>query len=433
MTTIGGDDRDDTLTGTIDADELSGGGGNDTLAGGDGDDSVVGGQGNDWLFGGDDDDDLGGDPGLDSLFAGFGSDVLRGGDGDDRMGGGNDADTLYGGNDNDLLSGGPGDDTLYGGWQNDTLWGGADNDVLRGGEGMDTLSGWFGDDTIVGDEGSDRLMGNLGNDTIYAAEGSDRVFGGADTGVLIVSQGGEFTVNGQFPEWAPLGLTAAGFAPFEVALGDIDAAGESVSSTWDGGGLPPIFSAVGRLENGDLIIKALIDSEAPMATLQIGNPDSSDPPIEIQVADSSVVVINVGQVESASAMALTLVQETPSSLLVGSLEFLFPSTIDEQIAVTPDLAVDSFAAGDLIHTGAGADRIAFTAGSGVDVVMDFDVADDVVRLYGDLAGAPVTKLGFSDGTSSGTLVLFGDGEGGWLQDTGLFLVGVDPSSDIAFA
>ncbi|MBC6476661.1 MAG: S8 family serine peptidase [Hormoscilla sp. GM7CHS1pb] len=89
------------------------------------------------------DDTLVGGPGSDRLHGGHGNDSLVGGEGNDRLIGGisDGKDTLIGGNGNDRLNGGDGNDTLDGGKGNDDLRGGkgADTFILRPGDGKDTI------------------------------------------------------------------------------------------------------------------------------------------------------------------------------------------------------------------------------------------------------------------------------------------------------
>jgi Ca2+-binding RTX toxin-like protein len=96
-----GNDKDNTLSGTGDADEILGRGGDDTLKG----------KG--------------------------GNDLIEGGSGNDKAWGGNGADEILGGGGNDRLWGDAGNDELYGGGGNDKLWGGTGNDVMAGGKGND--------------------------------------------------------------------------------------------------------------------------------------------------------------------------------------------------------------------------------------------------------------------------------------------------------
>ena len=93
--------------------------GNDTFSGGVGDDEITGEDG---------DDNLSGGAGDDNLFGDDGSDTLSGGEGDDYMDGG------YGDDATDVISGGAGDD-IY-------VW-------SPSGDGSDTFDGGQGDDMLL--------------------------------------------------------------------------------------------------------------------------------------------------------------------------------------------------------------------------------------------------------------------------------------------
>jgi Ca2+-binding RTX toxin-like protein len=126
---IEGDDQNNHLKGTTNAEIIFGYGGNDTLEADDGDDYLYGGEGNDILRGG---------RGDDSLTDETGDNLLEGNDGDDLLVSGSGNDTLTGGNGNDILQGGDGINQLFGDAGDDTLWAiGSDN--LTGGDGIDTF------------------------------------------------------------------------------------------------------------------------------------------------------------------------------------------------------------------------------------------------------------------------------------------------------
>ena len=194
---LDGEDGDDTILGSLFAEDIKGGSGNDYLAGNNGDDSLEGGTGDDNLDGGDGsdtyvfDDNAGADDlGTDTLtesatnnghdvldFSGFGSgtlidlgstaqqDVDAGGSNLDitlsdptafeGVVGSGQGDTIYGNDADNYLQGGGGDDYISGELGNDSLHGGAGADILLGGDGNDTLEGFTGNDTTQGGDGDD--------------------------------------------------------------------------------------------------------------------------------------------------------------------------------------------------------------------------------------------------------------------------------------
>lgn len=80
-----GNEEDDFITGSVNADQISGAGGDDFFLGGFGADQLNGGDGNDTLSGGE---------GADELQGGSGNDILRGENGDDRIDGGDGIDEV---------------------------------------------------------------------------------------------------------------------------------------------------------------------------------------------------------------------------------------------------------------------------------------------------------------------------------------------------
>jgi Ca2+-binding RTX toxin-like protein len=159
------------ITGTPEADDLTGGLGPDTITGLAGDDTIDGGGGDDSLTGGD------------------GADSIDGGDGNDSIAG--DAAGVGGMPDADLplipaaldQDPNPDDnkDTINGGDGNDTIDGGDDADVIDGGIGNDVIEGGVDDDTITGGEGDDTITDTQGADSIFGNGGNDSIIAGVDT------------------------------------------------------------------------------------------------------------------------------------------------------------------------------------------------------------------------------------------------------------
>ena len=210
-----GNDGDDQITGSADANEISGGAGNDHIDGGDGDDLLRGdiqggganpGDGDDTIKGGAGDDLIGGQGGNDDIDGGTGNDRLFGSKGDDTVKGGDGDDEVNGNQGNDVVSGGNGNDTLDGGAGNDTLDGGAGNDTAHGGEGDDTVLGGDGDDLLRGDlegggahhgDGDDIIKGGAGNDIIGGQGGNDDIDGGTGDDRLFGSDGNDTLIGGE--------------------------------------------------------------------------------------------------------------------------------------------------------------------------------------------------------------------------------------------
>jgi Ca2+-binding RTX toxin-like protein len=102
-------------------------------------------------------------------------------------------DTLEGGTQADRIHGYDGDDVIFGGGGSDRLLGGAGNDTLyaagRTGEGFGQLS-------AQGEAGDDTLAGGLGPDTLNGGDGLDRLMGEGGNDVLDGGGGRDFMRGG---------------------------------------------------------------------------------------------------------------------------------------------------------------------------------------------------------------------------------------------
>jgi serralysin len=174
----------ENVTGSANNDALIGDAGSNTLSGGDGNDNLTGGAGADNLIGGEGHDTAryeASSAGVTvDLFSGNGSggdatgDTL---DGMDNVIGSDHDDQLLGNDVTNLLNGRAGNDVLKGGGGSDTLFGGLGDDLLKGGGGSDLLFGDDNNDVLVGEDGFDRLDGGAGADTMS---------GGADDDTYVV-------------------------------------------------------------------------------------------------------------------------------------------------------------------------------------------------------------------------------------------------------
>ena len=101
-----------TITGTKNADDISGSYGADTISAGNGANTLQGLTGNDSLTSGSGADDISGDAGNDTISAGGGVDTILGDAGNDDITGGDGADIITGGTGQDDITGGAGNDTI---------------------------------------------------------------------------------------------------------------------------------------------------------------------------------------------------------------------------------------------------------------------------------------------------------------------------------
>jgi Ca2+-binding RTX toxin-like protein len=201
----------ENLSGSFQADTLTGDGGDNILAGSGGDDILAGGAGSDTLYGDgafaiDTHETLLSGPIILQADTGAaGNDTLDGGDGDDQLFGGGGSDTasyasasgavqlfLYNGSFGEAF-GAAGYDQLHdmenltGSAYDDTLGGNNLDNVLDGGDGHDFLRGNAGSDTLYAGDGNDYLSGGVGDDYLDGGDGWDRVsfFAGATGGVTV--------------------------------------------------------------------------------------------------------------------------------------------------------------------------------------------------------------------------------------------------------
>jgi Ca2+-binding RTX toxin-like protein len=196
--------------GTEQADNLIGGTGTDIIYGYASNDRIEGGYGDDTIMGGDGEDTIMGGVGNDRINGGALSDYIDAGSGDDWVNGGRGPDTIYLGSGNDtfvdlLQYGDAGIDTVYGGAGDDTITAGGGNDILSGGSGRDTIFGGTGHDTISGDSGGDLLYGGLGSDTIHGGTGNDTINGGNQSDTIYAGAGNDIVIGGRGADTAYLG------------------------------------------------------------------------------------------------------------------------------------------------------------------------------------------------------------------------------------
>ena len=199
----------DTLTGSIEADELFGLDGSDQLIGNAGDDTLYGGaavynpeDAADVIFGNAGRDILYGNGGSDWLQAGNHSDTIYGGYGDDTLLGGDLVESL--GDGGDLMIAGPGADNVLGGAGDDTIYGGVSfvdvtdaADRLDGGSGNDIIYGNAGDDVLLGGTGNDTVYGGLGTNTLIGGDGDDTLVANSAAGSLVGGDGIDtFVIDG---------------------------------------------------------------------------------------------------------------------------------------------------------------------------------------------------------------------------------------------
>lgn len=357
--------------------------------------------------------------------------------------GGNDDDRLVGGQGYDLISGGNGDDTIFAG-QADTADGNAgglaDGDTISGGAGDDVIFAGVGNDLVIGglnlriedgdgevSDGSDRLFGGMGNDFIYGGSFNPQDFFLVDSdptvagyAPLLIGTGGDVSITSQSsddttPDIMPVDDTMA-------VLIEVDPVNN------DDGMVTPFAYGDDTLGGGpgdDYVIGAGGDD------LIYGGPGSD-------------TVNGVGGNDTVFGGA----GDDNVEGFEGD-DFLFAGAGDDRVAGwTGDDVLYGGAGSDLIEAGNGADTLyggagndrlyggdqfsgdedrdvfSFTDGHGQDVISDFDIDRDVLRIA-------TVDAGFShiDAVVAASVIAEIGGETGIVIDTGggdsVFLVGLD--------
>jgi|GEM_PF-721161 len=175
------------LTGSNQADMLTGDAGGNAIHGLGGTDDIRGGDGNDMIDGGGATDRLFGEAGDDAIGTDAGDDFADGGSGKDSITGGGGANELLGRDGDDLLIGMAGNDRLDGDTGNDFLAGGGNGDALDGDDGTDDLAGGSGDDSVSGGNGDDILFGDARAHVVVRDNENDALTGVSDNDIGVIS------------------------------------------------------------------------------------------------------------------------------------------------------------------------------------------------------------------------------------------------------
>jgi Ca2+-binding RTX toxin-like protein len=427
------------LTGTTGNDTLTGAGTNDTLTGLAGNDVLIGGAGNDALDGGADSDTASFTGATGAVTAYLWGSQATGADGTDSLAnienliGSGFNDRLDGDNSANSLDGGAGADSLYGYGGNDTLSGGAGNDILDGstdtdtasfataggavtallwngqatGDGTDTLSSienligsGFNDrldgtntaNSLDGGAGADSLYGYGGNDTLTGGAGNDVLDGGADTDtVSYAGATGSITAylwNGQ--------VTGDGtdtLVGIETLIGSgfndrLD--GTNTANSLDGGaGADSLYGYGGNDTLTGGIGNDVLDGGADTDTASYAGATGA----------VTAYLWNSQATGAGGTDTLTNIENLIGSAFNDRLDGTNSANSVEGGTGADSLygygGADTLTGGagnDVLDGGADADAFMFDAGSGVDLVYNFAIAQgDKINLKSGLNGSGITS------------------------------------------
>ncbi|GKQ55588.1 hypothetical protein BRSPCE3_64430 [Bradyrhizobium sp. Ce-3] len=428
----------DQMFGGTGADSIFGDAGSDTLSGDGGDDTLYGGADIDFLFGGADADLLYGGDDLDVIDAGAGNDLVYGGTGNDTITGGAGNDTLVGDAGTDFFSfsaprsaysisllddgsggktvivdGVDGTDVVYSGEYLDfadgnyavtglianTLLlaadpaGPATNDSLYGGAGGDTLAGGAGADVLVGLAGDDTAYGGTGNDYFYGGDGNDVFSGGSGVDVLVGGNGNDVAYGGDDQDYLYGGAgndVLAGGGGVDVLLGET---GDDFLYGGDGGDYfyGDIGNDTGYGGGGNNIF-----------VMGSGN--------DVAVGEDGQDYFYMGD---------------GNDIMYGG------AGVDVLLGEGGNDTFDGGEGTDYLFLGpGGSDQVLFNADSGVDVVNDFEVSSDNIRLEGTMLTSFSDVLAATTDYGSFSIVTID-------PNTAIWLIGVNKSqllaTDFSFA
>jgi len=436
-----GNEQANVITGNNATNQLNGGDGNDSLNGGAGDDILIGWSGADIMIGGLGNDrylvENVGDVVNENINEGIDNVSTRltytlpinvenllltgalgiNGTGNDLaniLTGNNATNRLMGGAGNDTIIGGAGEDTLIGGLGNDsysvenvsdvitenlnegidsvssivnytlsanieelTLLGGLSingtgNDqanIIIGNASANQLNGGAGNDTLNGGSGADSMIGGLGNDSYFVENVNDVITENLNGGLDTVSSNVNYTLLANIED-----LTLTGTSTIH-GTGNDQAnliTGNSAANQLNGGAGNDILNGgsgadtlIGGLGNDSYFVENVND-----AVIELLNEGTDN-------VSSSVTYTLLPNVENLTLTGISLINGTGNNLansLIGNAANNILNggsgndTLDGQIG------------NNVLTGGTGNDIFKFTTKGHVDIITDYNVANDTIQL-----------------------------------------------------
>jgi Ca2+-binding RTX toxin-like protein len=376
---------DDVLTGTAGADILAGAGGNDTLDGQAGNDSLSGDAGDDTLRGGAGTDTLAGGAGADLLDGGTGNDAMNGGAGDDVFivdaGGDTVSEAAAGGSDTVrasvshtlashvemLVLTGTAAINGTGNTLSNTITGNAAANTLNGGSGADVLDGGEGNDSYVIDNAGDMILDSGGWDSVQSII------------AFVLPDGLEkLTLTGS------AGLAGTGNAADNELVGNSGAnalSGGLGNDLLNGGGGNDAMAGGG---GDDLYIVAQSgDTVIESAGEGFDTVESSVAHTLAAHVEKLVLTGSSGLAGTGNAAANTIHGNSGGNVLSGrdGDDWLAGNAGNDTL--NGEAGADTLVGGagtDRLTGGAGADMFVFARNEGLDTVLDFALAEDLIGI-----------------------------------------------------
>jgi Ca2+-binding RTX toxin-like protein len=245
----------------------------------------------------------------------------------------------------EVILGYGGNDKITSGFGDDDIYGGTGNDFIRAGDGDDLLEGGAGNDVLDGQAGADRMVGGAGNDVYYISVATDVVIEGAGAGYDKVISDISMTLGANFEElWLREGTSATLANGNELANKIIGNAQQNTMSGF--GGIDQLFGEAG--------------------------------------ADSVSGGAGADLLFGGSGNDLLFGDDGNDKLYGGTgSDSLFGGAGNDSLTAGSDGSwLEGGVGRDLLVGGAGQDVFIFAAGSGRDMVVDFEVGVDRLVLDG---------------------------------------------------